>query len=515
MRLFCASCDVCPLLVLPLSARCTRVSAFVRLSACRATSRRECSSWQSKYADSTAQHCIRHGVGAREWRIAQHPSTERGEVESHRSLQRTNSDCSSSTAPCAVVCCAALCRCAVCQLELQSASRRSSLLEQPSSLASGSSPATFASFPADGHASYVVSEPLVEPGLHCLVCSLAYRDPANLSTAAAPLTYQKYFKFNVLSALSVSSAVHARDEWLLAEVALTNATTRPLLVTSVHIDTRSELDTAADSNTTQTEEGVDKSSPQQSAHFSVQRIGAAPSLSAALSPLSPPVDALLAPSSSRVYLFRIEQLSADSRRVLDLGRVSVEWRQHMGELCQWAAACAVHRLAKANSSQMAAAVAQSNSSGASTPASATAAPLSFPTLPPTPSAARPSDVSLRVLSCPSTAVLERPFSVRLSLHNPLATPLHRCQLLLQRDKMGSVLPVGRSRLYLSEDTSETSAPVGTVQPRSSHTFDLTLAGIGLGVHKIGGIRLVAQSNAAPAMQLDFDSLQQIEIVAHD
>ena len=418
---------------------------------------------------------------------------------------------------------AAAVRCAVavcCQLELQSASRRFSLLDSPSS-ASASSATTFSSFPSDGHASYVVTESLVEPGLHCLVCFITYRVDGNSSVSASstPLTYQKFFKFNVLPALSVTSVVHSRDDWLLAELTITNSTTRPLTITKVQIDTRSEQD-----STTQPDGagGHDGSQPNKawsssSSHFHVQLIGAEPSVSR--SPLSPAADALLAPSASRACLFRLEPLSVDSRRVTDIGRVLVEWRQHMGELCHLTAACAVHRNAKTSSAQMAAAAPQSaNTTNANLPPGPTATLPSpaFPPLPPAPAAARPSDVTIQLVSCPATAVLERPFCVRLLLSNPLPATLHRCQLLLMRDKMGSVLPVGRSRMYVgSAGGGEGGAAAGTVQPRSSHVVELTMAGIGLGVHKIGGLRVVAQSSATPPIQLDFDALQHIEIVAHE
>ena len=411
---------------------------------------------------------------------------------------------------------AALLLCLFClfQLELQSASRRSSLLDTASST-SGSSPTSFSTFPSDGHSSYVVSELLIESGLHCLVCSISYREnnqPA--SASAAPVTYQKYFKFNVLSALSIASVVHSRDDWLLAELAVTNSTTRPLLITRVHIDTRSDDETTAEPVTEEGEGQSDSAWSSSSSHFLVRRIGSAPRESD--SPLSPQVDALLAPSATRMYLFRLDPLTVDSRRVVDIGRVSVEWRQHMGELCLLTAACPVHRTAKTNSAQMAAAATQPAGNSSTLPAAASVS-TAFPALPPPPPAARPSDVSLQLVSCPATAVLEQPFPVRVLLSNPLPFALLRCQLLLMRDKMGSVLPVGRSRMYVGTGSGagESAAVVGTMQPRSSHTVDLTLAGIGLGVHKIGGMRVIAHSTAAPTIQLDFDSLQQIEIVAHE
>ena len=367
----------------------------------------------------------------------------------------------------------------------------------------------------------MVADVLVEPGLHCLVCSVSYHDSSGPSVPAssAPLTYQKYFKFNVLSALSVSSVLHARDDWLLAELAITNATARPLSISKVQIDTRSEqaMHAESDAGGGDSQTGIaslpsSSSSSSASLHFAVRPIVAPPSVGS--SPLCPAVDALLAPSATRTFLFRIDPLSVDSRRVADIGRVSVEWRQQMGELCQLAAACAVHRTAKTSSAQMAPPTQPVNTM----PPSATAAtpPTAFPALPSAPSAARPSDVSLQLLSCPATAVLERPFPVRLLLSNPLPVPLQRCQLLLMRDKMGSVLPVGRSRLFVGS-SGEKGLSGGTVQPHSSHTVELSLAGIGLGVHKIGGIRVIAHSSsvAAPAIQLDFDALQQIEIVAHD
>ena len=403
--------------------------------------------------------------------------------------------------------------CCVVQLELQSASRRCSLLDAASSTA-GSSPTSFATFSADGHASYVVSESLVEPGLHCLVCSISYRDNSQpASASSAPLSYQKYFKFNVLSALSIACVVHPRDEWLLAELAVTNSTLRPLLVTRLQIDTRTELEADAETDSGYVGEQSSKSWSSSSSHFVVSHISASPAVPS--SPLSPPVDALLAPSSTRLYVFRLDPQSVDSRRVADVGRVSVEWRQQMGELCHLKATCAVHRTNKTNSAQMTAPATQSTNNS-STPAGPTTAPPAFPPLPPAPSAARPSDVSLQLVSCPATAVLERPFSVRLLLSNPLSVPLQRCQLLLMRDKMGSVLPVGRSRLYVGDAASgEGAAVVGLVQPHSSHTVELTLAGIGLGVHKIGGMRLIAHSTVAPPIQLDFDALQHIEIVASE
>ena len=385
----------------------------------------------------------------------------------------------------------------------------------------------------DGHASYVVSD--VSCGARPALPHLLHQPTADSTSAVGPplLTYQKFFKFNVQSALSIASVVHARDDWLLAELAVTNSTSRPLRISDVSIDTRSEQEVHAEgSNTSDDTIGSSGSTTSTSStHFLVHSILSSPTAAgpSSQSPSAASSSGLLAPSATRTYLFRIDQLSVDSRRVVDIGRVSVEWRQHMGELCRLQAACAVHRTARTTSTQMAATAqptSSSSSGGTSQPPvtpSATAPSAAFPPLPPAPSAARPSDVSVQLVSCPATAVLERPFAVRLLVNNPLPVALHRCQLLMMRDKMGSVLPVGRSRLLVGEEGAEQQQQQhhqhtgGTLQPHSSHTVDITLAGIGLGIHKIGGIRVIAHTAAAasPPIQLDFDALQHIEIVTQD
>ena len=105
----------------------------------------------------------------------------------------------------------------------------------------------------------------------------------------------------------------------------------------------------------------------------------------------------------------------------------------------------------------------------------------------------------------------------MQLTNPHPFPLHRVQLCLLREKMGSVMAMGRSRVM-----------VGRLEGKGGKVeVELVLMGIGLGLQKIGGLRVLAspQPTAGQAggdaphawgpqvMQADFDGLQQMEITA--
>jgi len=93
--------------------------------------------------------------------------------------------------------------------------------------------------------------------------------------------------------------------------------------------------------------------------------------------------------------------------------------------------------------------------------------------------------------------------------NRMSTPLLGCAVVLLRDRMGSLLPMGRSRIA-----------VGRIEGGAVVAIQLSLIGIGLGIHRVGGIRLVAQQMLQQQpqlqsnhLQLDFDALHSMEIVA--
>ena len=363
----------------------------------------------------------------------------------------------------------------VVKLELQSGARRWPLVDTADASTSAATVELLAAFPTDGHVSFVVSHPLVESGLHCLVASITYI-PSGANTAAAPLSYAKFFKFNVLAPFTVACGVHAREELLWAEVAVTNATQRQVHLTGVDIVTTGDTDSeqwqvfpvgsSADTSEGEEEEGG----------------GDAGSEDASLGAL--PV------SSTRVFLFRVEhdRHADDSRAVGEIGRVSIGWRGYMGERCHLPLACIVHRTLRTTSALL--------------------------TLP-TPAASPPTPpLSLQLLSCPASAVLERPFTVRVAVINPHPFALQRTALWLMREKMGSVLPMGHSRFT-----------IGRIEGKGRVELDLRLMGIGLGLQKISGLRLTASPDrqgsggdahgawGSPVMQADFDGLHQMEILA--
>ena len=377
------------------------------------------------------------------------------------------------------------------------------------------------SFAVDGLLSFIVSRPLLESGLHCLAAAVSYRlEPTAAPAPAAPafpsaaaaspssalLTFSKFFKFNVLQPLSLSCTVHGREGggaateaagcW--AELSLTNSTHRQLRIVHAAIDTAEEQPDTGD--------GAEEASLQTDSQAGQQSSGTAASSSPSPAPsqwratsieselggglssgqgardtetaespsFSP--SASLAPSCSRTFVFRLhppafDPAAASSSPSADIGRVSLRWRGAMGELCSLPAAARVLQQQQQQQQRPAASRAG--------PGLSSSAPA----------------VSVLVLSCPARAALERPFAVRLQVVNRSASALSGCCLLLLRDRMGSLLPMGRSRLSISRLEAGQAAQV-----------QLSLVGIGLGLQRISGLRLVAQH-----WQMDVDGLQAMEI----
>ena len=316
-------------------------------------------------------------------------------------------------------------------------------------------------FPSEGHTSYVVSYPLTDVGLHCLVASIAY------SYGGAPLTYAKFFKFNVLPPFHATTQVHSREDLLWVEVALTNAMQRAVQLTALDVV------------------GGDTDGEQ----WTVQRVGGDTAEEGRLGPL--PVN------TTRVFIFRLEREGGveggrgpeGGKAGGDIGRVTVSWRGYMGEKCHLPGVCVISRTQRMTSQ------------------GAAAVPSPAPHTPP---------LSLQLLSCPASAVLERPFTVRVAVSNPHHFPLHRVMLSLMREKMGGVLAMGKSRVM-----------VGKIEPRGRVEVEVRLMGIGLGLQKIGGFRVVAAPQQGSGeggggdvgwrsqhvMQMDFDGLHHMEILA--
>ena len=348
------------------------------------------------------------------------------------------------------------------KLELQSGARRFPLLDTsdpsgPPTPGPPPSPTLLTTFPSDGHLSFVVSHPLLEPGLHCLVASITYTLPPS-STSPGPQTYAKFFKFSVLPPFTVSAQCHGREDLLWAEVAVTNTTQRPMFLT--HVDV------------TPTETDSD---------WTVQRVGGGetPTGEGGEGGLGP-----LPVGTPRLFLFKLQGqgTGAEGPKVGDIGRVSITWRGFMGEKCHLPAACTLSRGPRVGG--------QVGGAGQAPP------------------------LALQVVECPATAVLEKPFTVRVAVINPHAFALQRTALWLMREKMGSVVAMGKSRWV-----------VGRIEGKGRVEVELRLMGIGLGLQKIGGLRVLASPAGGPGqgeggqawgphvMQMDFDGLHQMEILA--
>ena len=312
---------------------------------------------------------------------------------------------------------------------------------------------------------------------------------ATPTPGSPPLTYAKYFKFNVLAPFTVSCQVHVREEMMWGEVGMTNATQRQVHLTEVDIVRGGDTDADAGWVVTRIGEGAGSGegggNGQEGGGEGGGGGGGGEGRDLGVLP----------PGVTRMFLFQLERVGGGVGEELrgggDIGRVSVGWRGYMGERCHLPLACLVHRTHRTTSHTL---------------------PPTPP--PPTPTTPPAAPLSLHLLSCPATALLETPFKVRVQVSNPHPFPLHRVVLWLMREKMGSVLPMGKSRIM-----------VGRLEGRGKVEVELTLIGIGLGLQKIGGLRLLASPQPTTGqgdgphawgphvMQADFDGLHQMEITA--
>ncbi len=369
------------------------------------------------------------------------------------------------------------------KLELQTSSRRWTLADSTAaasnfSMAGGSSKAL------------LVSHNLSELGVNCLVALVSYKD----EYTGERRSFQKFFKFHVHDPFTIHTTVHARGEGaLLAEVQLTSLLNRAVQLWNVHFESAQPgLIQVQDLNGTAAEDGAegssalaDYSSDEEEEHDETDAVSAAiegdiagagaetrrRSASVTSGPAGAPVPTgrgvLLPGQSSRSFLFRLVELKAASRHVLDLGRLQLRWRSLIGEN---------GRLKSSNVSR-------------------TSKPLS-------------RELDLNVTEAPARVAVEQPFVVAAQARNGSASPALLVVQLL-KDRMGTLLPLGPAVRQL-----------GVVPPHSSQAFSFQLVGVGVGVQRISGLRVSLTPllpggsnlpNTAATVISDFDHLHSIEV----
>jgi hypothetical protein len=288
------------------------------------------------------------------------------------------------------------------KIEMQTSTNRTTLLETPSD--------QMFDFGFGDARDYIVEHRMNETGVNCIVCCVVYDD-----IQGQQQSLQKFFKFQVTSAIILQTKLHQREDLLYAEMLVKSEVSRPIFLESVKF-LPNPLFTVEDMNEVQLDEQ-----------------GGAMSTFGDVAPLEP--------NMTRSYLFRIRSKSSKASNMAhSLGQFELQWRSLLGETGRMVSSTICKdRDIKQNQS---------------------------------------FDYELSLVAAPALVVLETPFEVTFCVQSNCNRPLD-LRLVLQKEKMGLVLPVGLS-----------SRSVGVLEPHESKLVTVTLLALGLGVHRIMGFRLL-------------------------
>lgn len=317
----------------------------------------------------------------------------------------------------------------------------------------------------------LVSHNLSELGVNCLVCLVSYKD----EFTGERRSFQKFFKFHVHDPFAIHTTVHAREGSLLAEVQLTSLLNRAVQLHSVHFESANPaLLQVQDLNHTAADDEEDEdysSDEEEGASGTTEADGVPTRPRETTSATRPGYGVLLPGQSSRSFLFRLVELKAASKHVLDLGRLQLRWRSLIGES---------GRLKSSNVSR-------------------TSKPLS-------------REIDLTILDAPARVAVERPFTVSAQARNGSNAPALLVVQLL-KDRMGTLLPYGPSIRQL-----------GVVPAHGVAPFSFQLVCVGLGVQRLSGVRLSLtpllpgngppMPNTAATVMQDFDHLHSLCSFSH-
>lgn len=328
----------------------------------------------------------------------------------------------------------------------------------------------------------LVSHNLSELGVTCLVCLVVYRD----DVSGERRTFQKFFKFHVHDPFTIHTTIHAREGILLAEVALTSLLHRTVTLGKVVFEPSDARILVEDLNGSSSSDAC--GAHQLPFSLSEESTNNLLRIRSSSTGGAPPSDFLSGLSgvpfpagSARSFLFRFT-LPPECADLL-LGRLQIRWTSQGGENGRIKSS----GIARNTSGKVGAAVA---GGGIGSMAN--------------------SGVEATVLDAPGQSPVEQVFPVGLLIRN-LTQERRICVLQLLKDRMGTLLPVGPSTRQLGIFSSGAAMPV---------TIDLV--GVGLGVQRIGGIRVSMTAvipgtnmpNQATTITQDFDHLHQLEITPH-
>lgn len=416
------------------------------------------------------------------------------------------------------------------RLELQTSNKRWGLLDTTSAQST-----TEEVMQPSTTKEYIVQHNLAELGVNCLVCCVLFTD-----AAGARRTFQKFFKFSVLDPFSIHTTIHTRlhapsipisqskmneiygrpsnekteskeeqnsslnSSYILVEVSLTSLMARHVCIENIkfepthpdlfHIqeytdhstidgvlsgtqpevtdlkciydneEDQSELDIISSVSVAKPADSTASTSNPAPSTSSLQRRKYTPTatdqcthrifMSAPIQGSTPASQHSATNSTSHSFLFKLHEINPSrSKYISDLGRIQIKWRSNIGEVGRIKSSLVQRSIKNPTPIPLSLLLSPSSSLGSSA-------------------------IEVTILKCPATVVLEQPFKLQSLLVNRTAVWL-AVSIQWNKDKMNTILPMGTA-----------SRTLGLLGPSCSISFSSTLLSVGLGVQRVGGLRVI-------------------------